>query len=147
MQARSVVSDSRPPCSSIRSARNCESVSMALVLMKYALSFLRESSLIDDPQLINRIRHSATLVATLPPETQRAARDSYAVALRAVFTMAAISTAVAFVVRLPVSSPLSLRCRSFDTHARAPFARFPRKHSIINRSKNLSRTQQNQNQH
>jgi MFS family permease len=53
-------------------------------------------------ELINRIRHSATLVATLPPETQRAARDSYAIALRAVFTMAAFSTAVAFIVRLPI---------------------------------------------
>ncbi|KAH9053744.1 MFS general substrate transporter [Lactarius vividus] len=53
-------------------------------------------------QLINRIRHSATLVASLPPETQRAARDSYAIALRAVFIMAAFSTAVAFIVRLPI---------------------------------------------
>ncbi|KAI9436222.1 vacuolar amino acid permease [Lactarius indigo] len=53
-------------------------------------------------QLINRIRHSATLVASLPPETQRVARDSYAIALRAVFIMAALSTAVAFIVRLPI---------------------------------------------
>ncbi|KAH8992189.1 vacuolar amino acid permease [Lactarius akahatsu] len=53
-------------------------------------------------QLINRIRHSATLIASLPLETQRAARDSYAIALRAVFIMAAFSTAVAFIVRLPI---------------------------------------------
>ncbi|KAI9453901.1 vacuolar amino acid permease [Lactarius psammicola] len=53
-------------------------------------------------ELINRIRHSTTLVATLPPETQRAARDSYAIALRAVFVMAAFTTAVAFIVRLPI---------------------------------------------
>jgi hypothetical protein len=56
-------------------------------------------------QLINRIRHSTTLVATLPPDTQRAARDSYAIALRAVFVMAAFCTGVAFLVRLPVSRP------------------------------------------
>ena len=110
-QVRSAVSGSRPPCSSIRSARNCENVSMALVPMKYAtlrasLFFWTSYGCADTAwrfQLINRIRHSATLVATLPPETQRAARDSYAIALRAVFTMAAVSTAVAFVVRLPVS--------------------------------------------
>lgn len=53
-------------------------------------------------ELINRIRHSTTLVATLPPETQRAARDSYAIALRAVFIMAAFSQAAAFIVRLPI---------------------------------------------
>jgi hypothetical protein len=81
--------------------------------------------LIDDPQLINRIRHSATLVATLPPETQRAARDSYAIALRAVFTMAAVSTAVGFVVRLPVSFAFHSRCH-FDAHARC-FAQVPEK--------------------
>jgi hypothetical protein len=101
--------------------------------------------LIDDPQLINRIRHSATLVATLPPETQRAARDSYAIALRAVFTMAAFCTAVAYVVRLPVSSPSSLWCCRFDAPPRALFSRFPRNHSIISRVKNRARMQQNQN--
>ncbi|KAI0294667.1 vacuolar amino acid permease [Multifurca ochricompacta] len=53
-------------------------------------------------ELIKRIRHSAKLIATLPPETQGAARDSYAVALRAVFTMAACSTALAFIIRLPI---------------------------------------------
>ena len=46
---------------------------------------------------------SATLVARLPPDLQRAARDSYAIALRAVFIMAACSTFLAYCARLPVS--------------------------------------------
>jgi hypothetical protein len=44
-----------------------------------------------------------TLIATLPPETQQAACDSYAIALCAVFTMVAFSTAMAFVICLPMS--------------------------------------------
>jgi hypothetical protein len=57
-------------------------------------------------QTITRIRHSATLVAHLPPDLQRAARDSYAISLRAVFIMAASSTFLAYLARLPVSSVL-----------------------------------------
>jgi hypothetical protein len=53
-------------------------------------------------QLIMTIRHSAKLVAALPPVEQRAARDSYAAALRAVFIFAAAATAMAYVVRVPV---------------------------------------------
>lgn len=79
-------------------------VGVASALFQYTLSAeLRKR--IHGPgadQLINRIRHSATLIAALPLETQRAARDSYAIALRAVFIMAAFSTAVAFIVRLPI---------------------------------------------
>lgn len=51
---------------------------------------------------ITKIRHSATLVASLPPDLQRIARDSYEVGLRAVFTMAAVSTLLAYIARLPV---------------------------------------------
>ncbi|KIK93560.1 hypothetical protein PAXRUDRAFT_144798 [Paxillus rubicundulus Ve08.2h10] len=66
-------------------------------------SFCQSCMLIDlCAQTINMIRHSATLVARLPPDLQRAARDSYAVALRAVFILAACSTFLAYVVRLPV---------------------------------------------
>lgn len=54
-------------------------------------------------QLVTRIRHSATLVAQLPPAEQRAARDSYGVALRLVFMGAAIATALAYIARIPVS--------------------------------------------
>ncbi|KAH9939440.1 MFS general substrate transporter [Amylocystis lapponica] len=56
----------------------------------------------DSEEMISRIRHSATLVAHLPPDLQRAARDSYAVALRAVFIMAACSTLLAYLVRIPI---------------------------------------------
>ena len=52
--------------------------------------------------LVRQIRHSSKLVATLPPDLQRAARDSYAISLRAVFIYAAVSTFLAFCVRLPV---------------------------------------------
>jgi hypothetical protein len=52
--------------------------------------------------LIRAIRHSSKLVANLPPEVQRHARDSYAIALRAVFVYASCSTLAAYVVRLPV---------------------------------------------
>lgn len=55
-------------------------------------------------QIITRIRHSATLVAHLEPDLQRAARDSYAIGLRAVFIMAAASTFLAYLARLPVSA-------------------------------------------
>jgi hypothetical protein len=53
-------------------------------------------------QLIDRLRHSARLVADLPPDLQQKAKDSYAVSLRAVFILAACATFLAFVVRLPV---------------------------------------------
>lgn len=55
-----------------------------------------------DRKMITKIRHSSTLVAQLPPHLQRAARDSYAIGLRAVFIMAAVSTFLAYLVRLPV---------------------------------------------
>jgi hypothetical protein len=42
------------------------------------------------------------LVGKLPPDLQRIARDSYAVSLRAVFMLAACSTFLAYIVRLPV---------------------------------------------
>ena len=60
-------------------------------------------------QVISEIRHSSTLVAKLEPELQRAARDSYAIALRAVFIMAACSTLLAYCVRLPVRVSMNLR--------------------------------------
>jgi len=79
-------------------------VGVASALFQYTLSVELRKRIhgVGANDLINRIRHSATLVATLPPETQRAARDSYAIALRAVFVMAACSSAVAFIVRLPI---------------------------------------------
>jgi hypothetical protein len=54
-------------------------------------------------QVIMDIRHSLSLVTSLPPDLQRAARDSYAASLRTVFILAACSTLTAYIVRLPVS--------------------------------------------
>ena len=59
--------------------------------------------------MISKIRHSSTLVAQLPPHLQRAARDSYAISLRAVFIFAAVATLAAYIVRLPVRLILSFR--------------------------------------
>ena len=64
-------------------------------------------------QIITRIRHSATLVAHLEPELQRAARDSYAIALRAVFIMAACATFLAYLARLPVRACLPISQQPF----------------------------------
>lgn len=55
------------------------------------------------PKVIRRIRESAKLVVSLPPDLQRPARDSYDVALRIVFIMAMCSTLMAYIARLPVS--------------------------------------------
>ena len=55
--------------------------------------------------MISKIRHSSTLVAQLPPHLQRAARDAYAISLRAVFVFAAVATLAAYLVRLPVRLP------------------------------------------
>ncbi|KAI0933368.1 hypothetical protein AcV5_005530 [Taiwanofungus camphoratus] len=56
----------------------------------------------DAEEIITKIRHSAKLVASLPPELQRHARDSYAISLRKVFIMAACSTFLAYLARLPI---------------------------------------------
>ncbi|GJE88138.1 MFS general substrate transporter [Phanerochaete sordida] len=53
-------------------------------------------------ELITKIRHSATLVAQLPPDLQRAARDAYAGSLQSVFIAAACSTFIAYLIRFPV---------------------------------------------
>ncbi|KAF9265992.1 MFS general substrate transporter [Marasmius fiardii PR-910] len=56
----------------------------------------------DADEIIQRIRQNARLVASLPPDLQRQARDSYAESLKAVFIFASISTLLAFISRLPV---------------------------------------------
>ncbi|PCH38509.1 vacuolar amino acid permease [Wolfiporia cocos MD-104 SS10] len=73
-------------------------------------------------ETIEKIRHSATLVAKLPPDLQRAARDSYAISLRAVFLMAATSTFLAYLARLPIpDKPLDAsRPRGHSVNAAPP---------------------------
>ncbi|KZP16059.1 MFS general substrate transporter [Athelia psychrophila] len=56
----------------------------------------------DAAKLIKNIRHSSRLVASLPPDIQRDAREAYATSLKAVSTLAACASFLAFVVRLPV---------------------------------------------
>ena len=53
-------------------------------------------------QLIKRIRQSARLITSLPPDLQRIARDSYSASLKSVFFFAACSTMLSYLVRLPV---------------------------------------------
>ena len=60
-------------------------------------------------QLIKRIRQSARLITSLPPDLQRIARDSYSASLKSVFFFAACSTMLAYLVRLPV-------CRCYFSH-------------------------------
>jgi len=76
------------------------------------------------PQSIRRIRESAKLVVSLPPDLQRAARDSYAIALRVVFTMAMCSTLMAYIVRLAVSF---IRLPSCPSSADSELAQIPDK--------------------
>ncbi|KAF8343830.1 MFS general substrate transporter [Cantharellus anzutake] len=56
----------------------------------------------DAENIVERIRHSARLVASLPPNLQQSAREAYAISLKAVFFYAALCTFTAFVVRLMI---------------------------------------------
>ncbi|KAH9483462.1 Multidrug resistance protein fnx1 [Psilocybe cubensis] len=53
-------------------------------------------------ELIKKIQHSAKLVANLPPEIQRIAKDSYAASLQSVFILAATASLLAYLARLPI---------------------------------------------
>ncbi|KIJ06325.1 hypothetical protein PAXINDRAFT_92192 [Paxillus involutus ATCC 200175] len=57
-------------------------------------------------QMISMICHSATFIARLLPDLQCAVRDSYAVALHAVFILAACSMFLAYIAWLLVSGVL-----------------------------------------
>lgn len=63
-------------------------------------------------------------MAQLPPHLQRAARDSYAIALRAVFILAACSTLLAYIARLPVRRNLSFASRPLT---KRPISQIPDK--------------------
>ncbi|KAJ7729775.1 vacuolar amino acid permease [Mycena metata] len=56
----------------------------------------------DAEELILKIRRSSEVIRTLEPEQQQAARDSYALGLKAVYIFAACSTFLAYLVRLPI---------------------------------------------
>lgn len=53
-------------------------------------------------ELIDKIRRNARLVVDLDPELQRPAIQSYKAALTAVFVYACVSTALSYLVRLPI---------------------------------------------
>ncbi|KAG0701571.1 major facilitator superfamily domain-containing protein [Suillus ampliporus] len=61
-------------------------------------------------EIVSKIRHSTIFVGKLPPDLQRAARDSYAISLRAVFAFATCSALLGYIVRLPIPE------KSLDSH-------------------------------
>ncbi|KAF9528266.1 vacuolar amino acid permease [Crepidotus variabilis] len=56
----------------------------------------------DANQVIDKIRHSSRLISSLPTDLRRNAQDSYAASLKSVFLFAAVSTLLAYIVRLPI---------------------------------------------
>jgi len=54
------------------------------------------------PQLIMKIRQSTNFVDHLPLDLQKYARESYTVSIKVVFYFAAVSTLLAYLVRMPV---------------------------------------------
>lgn len=54
-------------------------------------------------ELIEQVKHSSEMVRQLPLDLQRPVRDSYVIALRAIFILAACCTVLAFLVRIPAS--------------------------------------------
>ncbi|KAJ7582283.1 hypothetical protein C8J56DRAFT_246309 [Mycena floridula] len=56
----------------------------------------------DQEQLVKDIRQVTRLVEKLPPDLQRIARDSYDIGLKNVLLFAAISTLLAYIVRIPI---------------------------------------------
>ncbi|KAI0074691.1 MFS general substrate transporter [Panus rudis PR-1116 ss-1] len=77
-------------------------VSMALFQSKLNAELHKRIKGDNAEEIIEKIRHSATLVAKLPPDLQKDAREAYATSLRSVFYMAAVFTFLAYCVRLPI---------------------------------------------
>ncbi|KAF8514715.1 hypothetical protein BU17DRAFT_52402, partial [Hysterangium stoloniferum] len=67
-------------------------------------------------QMIHQIRHSSSLVATLPPDLRRHAKASYAIAIRWVFVLSACSSFLAFLIRLVVCHPSVLSYSILRSH-------------------------------
>ncbi|KAL1746466.1 major facilitator superfamily domain-containing protein [Schizophyllum fasciatum] len=75
-------------------------ISSALFQTKLDIELRRR--ILDDDELVLRIRQSAKLIHSLPPDIQRKARDAYDASLKRVFVYAAIMTFLAYVIRLPI---------------------------------------------
>jgi len=56
----------------------------------------------DAPRIIDQIRHVSTSIPSLPPALQAAARESYRLALRAVFLLNLGVAVVCFLTSLPI---------------------------------------------
>ncbi|KAG2348269.1 MFS general substrate transporter [Suillus weaverae] len=97
-------------------------VAISSALFQYKLDYELRSRIHGDgaAEIVSQIRHSTTLIGSLPPDLQRAARESYAIGLRAVFTLAACSTLLAYLVRLPIPEKnLDSRPEGTDTRPRS----------------------------
>jgi len=85
----------------------------------------------DAEDLIKKIRQSARLITSLPPDLQRIARDSYSASLKTVFFFAACSTMLAYLVRLPIPDkvlehrPRREAVRNGDESLSSPQSRSP----------------------
>lgn len=77
-------------------------VASALFQFRLDVELRKRISGPDTDSIINSIRQSSRLVATLPPELQQLARESYGASLTAVFTFAACASLLAYLVRLPI---------------------------------------------
>ncbi|KAF5311428.1 hypothetical protein D9611_011586 [Ephemerocybe angulata] len=77
----------------------------------------------DSQALITKIRQNARYVATLPPDIQALAQESYKVSLKSVFFFAAVMALVAYIVRLPIPD------KHLDSRPRADKGQQPDKNS------------------
>ena len=102
-RSRSLVLPSHRQFSSRPSIRNSRKGSRGLGLLRYLSRIFHSFGDLPSLQIIKKIRESAKLVVSLPPDLQGPARDSYDAALRTVFAIAMCSTLMSFLVRLPVS--------------------------------------------
>ncbi|KAG9310523.1 major facilitator superfamily domain-containing protein [Chiua virens] len=69
----------------------------------------------DADKIISEIRHSFSLVVSLPPDLQRAAQDAYAASLRTVFMVGTCSLLVSYFIRLPIpEAPMEKRSEHAD---------------------------------
>ncbi|KAG9309637.1 vacuolar amino acid permease [Chiua virens] len=69
----------------------------------------------DADKIISEIRHSFSLVVSLPQDLQRAARDAYAASLRTVFIVGTCSLLVSYFIRLPIpEAPMEKRSEHAD---------------------------------
>lgn len=97
-------------------------VAISSALFQYKLDYELRSRIHGDgaAEIVNQIRHSTTLIGGLPPDLQRAARESYAISLRAVFILAGCSTLLAYLVRLPIPEKnLDSRPKETDTRRKS----------------------------